>query len=602
MAAQHHEEEALGKAYDSRLMRRLIVYLRPYQKWVVFAVICLLVGAVLQLSTTFLIQIGIDNYITKGDADGFTLIALAFLGVIVLRLATAYGETFITQWIGQRVQYDMRKQVFDHLQKLPLSYYDKNPVGRMLTRVTNDVAVLNDLFSSGVVTIIGDLIMLLLIVAALFYYNWELASIVMLVLPVLMIATALFRKHVRDAYRYTRIKLAKLNAFTQEHLTGMSVVQLFGQEKQTFQKFDQINSDLRNGHFRSIYYYAVFFPAAEIIGALSVGLLLYYGGIKIYNNALTYGELVAFLTLVERFYGPIRDLAEKYNILQAAMASSERLFELLDTKPAIVTVQNPVHIQRFTGKIDVENLWFAYNQDDWVLRDVSFSVKPGEKVALVGATGAGKSSFISLLYRFYDYQKGSIKLDGVDIKQLPVEELRGHLGLVLQDVYLFSGDIASNVRLRDPNISDEQVREALHRVGFDRFLNRMPQGIHTEVKERGATLSTGQKQLLSFARALAFDPNILILDEATSSVDSETEALIQSALEELQKGRTSIVIAHRLSTIEKADKIIVLHHGQVREIGKHAELLAQKGIYHTLYQMQYKRNQLLRDSEPAPAK
>lgn len=602
MSDRLHEEEALGKAYDSRLMRRLIVYLRPYRKWIIYAVVFLLVGALLQLSTTILIQVGIDDYMSKGDKDGFKLLALIFFGAIFFRLVAAYGEAYVTQWIGQKIQFDLRKQVFGHLQKLHLAYYDRNPVGRLLTRVTNDVSVLNDLFSSGVVTIIGDLVMLLMIIGVMFYYNWELTLVVMLVLPLLILATMLFRKKVRDAYRYTRIKLASLNAFTQEHLTGMSVVQLFGQEERTFNKFDQINGDLRNGHFRSIYYYAIFFPAAEIIGAVSVAALLYYGGLKIYADTLTFGELVAFITLVERFYGPIRDLAEKYNIMQAAMASSERIFQLLDTEPAIATTPKPSRIVNFNGGIELDHLWFAYKDEDWVLRDVSFTVEPGEKVALVGATGAGKTSLISLLYRFYDYQKGSLKLDGIDLKELPIEDLRGHLGLVLQDVYLFSGDIASNVRLRRKDITDAQVTDALSRVGFDRFLSQMPKGIHTEVKERGATLSTGQKQLLSFARALAFNPEILILDEATSSVDSETEGLIQSALDELQKGRTSIVIAHRLSTIEKADKIIVLHHGQVREIGKHAELLARKGIYHTLYQMQYKRDFPLHDSEPAPAK
>jgi ATP-binding cassette, subfamily B, multidrug efflux pump len=594
-AAQVHEDEALGKAYDSRLMRRLLTYVRPYKSIVLSATAVLLVGSFLQISLTFLTQIGIDEYITKGKADGFGLIALAFLGVAILRLVLSYGENFLTALLGQKVQHDIRMQIFRKMQSLPLSYYDKNPVGRMLTRVTNDVNVLNEMFSAGVVTIIGDLVMLVLIVGALLYYSWQLALVTFMVLPLLIIATILFRKKVRETYREIRIKLARLNAFMQEHLTGITLVQLFRQEKRTHDRFDDINQSLRNSNFRSIYYYAVFFPAAEIIGALSIGLLLYYGGGRIYDNQLTFGELVAFIHLVERFYGPIRDLAEKYNVLQSAMASSERVFELLDTpsgaEPQLISAQQQ---DKFRGKIELENVWFAYNGDNWVLRDVSFTVEPGQKVAIVGATGAGKSSLISLLYRFYDYQKGTIKLDGVDLKSLTTERLRSHFALVLQDVYLFSGDIASNVRLRRPDISDKEVTDSLTRVGFDRFLRDMPDGVKTLVKERGATLSTGQKQLLSFARALAFNPEILILDEATSSVDSETETLIQKALDTLLEKRTAIVIAHRLSTIEKADKIVVLHHGQVREIGTHAELIGKKGIYHTLYLMQYRKQTPLR--------
>ena len=514
--AQHHEDEALGKAYDSRLMRRLLKYVRPY-KWIVVAATALLIaGAFLQISLTFLTQIGIDTYITKGKEQGFGLIALAFLGVAILRLTFSYGENLLTALLGQKVQHDIRMQIFRKMQSLPLSYYDKNPVGRMLTRVTNDVNVLNELFSAGVVTIIGDLVMLLLIVCALLYYSWQLALVTFIVLPLLIIATALFRKKVRETYRDIRTKLARLNAFMQEHLTGITLVQLFRQEKRTHDRFNDINQSLRDSNFRSVYYYAIFFPAAEIIGALSIGLLLYYGGGQIYAGHLTFGELVAFIHLVERFYGPIRDLAEKYNVLQSAMASSERVFELLDTpSEKAQIIETVARHEKFSGKIELEHVWFAYNGDNWVLRDVSFTVEPGQKVAIVGATGAGKSSLISLLYRFYDYQKGLIKLDGVDMKSLSTEKIRSHFALVLQDVYLFSGDLASNVRLRRSDISDAAVSNALERVGFDRFLLNMPGGISTIVKERGATLSTGQKQLLSFARALAFNPDILILDEAT---------------------------------------------------------------------------------------
>jgi ATP-binding cassette subfamily B multidrug efflux pump len=587
-AENYHVEEALGKAYDSRLMKRLLTYLRPYKLQVTLGVIFLLTASAIQIGMVFLLKTGIDKYIGAGDSAGLATIALVFAGAILVGFGTDYIELYLTTWLGQRVQDDLRMQIFRHVQKLHMGYFDRTPVGRLVTRVTNDVNALNEMFSSGVVAVIGDIFMLTLIVGAMLYLNWKLALITFGVLPLLIGATLVFRAKVRNVYRIVRTKLAMLNAFMQEHITGMSIVQLFNREKRTFTKFDSINTDLRSAHFRSIYYYAMFFPAVEIIGALSAGLLMYYGGIKIYQGVLTIGGLVAFIQLVEKFYRPIRDLSEKYNILQASMASSERIFKLLDTPPSIKDKPDASTLPEISGKIDFENVWFAYNEEDWVIKDLSFSVNPGEKVAIVGATGAGKTTLISLLFRFYEKQRGSIKIDGYDVADVKINDLRSHLGLVLQDVFLFTGDYAGNVRLRDEQISDDKVRKALIRVGYDRFLKREEKGIHTEVKERGATLSTGQKQLLSFARALAFDPQILILDEATSSVDTDTERLIQQALDELLKDRTSIIIAHRLSTIEKADKIIVLHHGQVREIGKHEELLKKRGIYFKLYQMQYK--------------
>ncbi len=583
---KYHEEEVLGKAYDARLMKRLLTYIRPYRRAVAAAVVLMLIGSVFQISFAFFTQIAIDDYIAAGDQPGLMRLALMFLLAVALGFAASYAQLYITAWLGQKVLHDIRMQVFSHLQKLRLSYFDRNPVGRLVTRVTSDVNVLNEMFSSGVVTVIGDLFMLALIVAALFYYNWRLALITFLVLPLLVGATFLFRAKVRKVYREVRTRIARLNAFVQEHIGGMKLVQLFVREKRTCEKFDKINQDLKAVHHRGIYYYAVFFPAVEIISALSLALLLYYGGAKINEATLTFGELVAFIHLVERFYRPIRDLSEKYNILQASMASSERIFALLDTEPGKTEGGS---VDDFKGRISFENVWFAYNDEEWVLRDVSFTVEPGEKVAIVGATGAGKTSLMSLLYRFYDYQKGAIKIDGLELPKWSQQALRSHLGLVLQDVFVFTGDFAGNVRLRDETISDETVRQALRRVGFDRFLKDHPDGIHTVVQERGATLSTGQKQLLSFARALAFDPDVLILDEATSSVDTETELLIQKALDELLKDRTSIVIAHRLSTIEKADKIIVLHHGEVRQIGKHTDLVTKPGIYRTLYEMQYQK-------------
>lgn len=591
MAAElYHEEEALGKAYDARLMKRLLTYVRPYRWVVAVAVVLLIIMSVLQVVIPYIMQIAIDDYITPGEFDGFDQLIL--LGVIVLFVGAAarYSQALLTIWLGQKVLHDIRRQVFGHLQKLHLAYFDKNPVGRLLTRVTNDVNTLNEMFSAGVVTIIGDIFTLIMIVAVMLYYNWQLALITFTVIPMLLIASFIFRFKVRNVYRQVRVRLARLNAFLQEHLTGMKVVQLFTQEDRVSKEFSSINKQLRAAHFQSIYYYATFFPTVEIIGTVSVVLLLYFGGFRIESGVLTFGELVAFITLVEMFYRPIRDLSEKYNVLQASMASSERIFQLLDTKPAIADSADTRKRSEFKGGLEFKNLWFAYNNKDWVLKDVSFKVEPGQRIAVVGATGAGKTSLISLLFRFYDYQKGSIKLNGTDLKAWSVEELRSHLGLVLQDVFLFSGTVADNVRLKTDHIPDDRVREALTRVGFDKFLNNMSGDIQAEIRERGATLSTGQKQLLSFARALAFDPEILILDEATSSIDTETERLIQTALDELLKDRTSIVIAHRLSTIEKADRILVLHHGELRESGTHEDLLQQKGIYYRLYQMQY-RNQ-----------
>ncbi len=600
-AKSYHEEEALGKAYDARLMKRLLAYVKPYRWWVVLAVALLLIGSVLSISVAFLTQVAIDDYIAEKDVGGLGVIALIFLGVVFFSFFANYSQYYITQWLGQKVQHDIRMQVFGHLQKLRMSFFDKNPVGRLVTRVTSDVNVLNEMFSSGVVSVIGDIFMLILIIGALLYYNWQLALITFMVVPLLVGATFLFRARVRDIYRQVRLKLARLNAYVQEHITGMKVVQLFVQEERTFDRFNDINRDLRGAHLKGIYYYAIFFPSVEIIGSLSLVLLLYYGGFQINEGVLTFGELVAFIQLVERFYRPIRDLSEKYNILQSSMASSERIFNLLDTPTHVDGDDTAAPRGGFKGRIDIENLSFAYDDENYVLDDISFHVEPGEKVALVGATGAGKTSLISLLYRFYDYQEGAIKIDGKNIKDWPQAELRSHLGLVLQDVFLFSGDYASNVRLRNGGISDEDVEGALEKVGFNRFLASLPNGIHTEVKERGATLSTGQKQLLSFARALAFDPDILILDEATSSVDTETEGLIQKALDELLRNRTSIIVAHRLSTIEKADRIIVLHRGKVREMGKHHELLQQRGIYYKLYQIQYKKQVLGVGKASAPA-
>jgi len=586
-AEEFHEEEILGKAYDSRLMRRLLSYLRPYRTRVILAVLLLIVVSALQLSGPIMVQIAIDKYIKVGDNAGLGRLALLYFGILVCSFALGYVQFYMMQVIGQKVQYDIRMQIFRHLQRMHPGFYDKNPVGRLVTRVTNDVSVLDELFSSGVVAVFGDVLTLVGIVIAMYYYNWKLASITLLVLPLLILTTAIFRKQVRSAYRDVRMRIARMNSFLQEHLTGMSVVQLFNQEKRTFGKFDHINTILKQAHFRSVYCYAFFFPTVEIIETLAVALLIYYGGVNIGISILTFGELVAFIQLVERFFMPLRDLSEKYNILQSSMASSERIFKLLDEPPLIIAPATSRTISDFKGEIVFDNVTFAYNPGDDILHDLSFTVKPGEKVAIVGATGAGKTSIASLILRFYDFQKGDIRIDGISIKEMSPEYVRSLAALVLQDVFIFSGDFTGNINLENDAIPTERVEWAARQVGLADFIEHQPQKYQTEVFERGATLSTGQKQLLSFARALAFEPKILILDEATSSVDAETEATIQKALDTLMQGRTSIIIAHRLSTIEKADRILVMHKGRLRESGTHKELLALKGIYHTLYQTQF---------------
>ncbi len=600
------EEEALGKGYDAGLMRRLLTYVKPYKWIVVLAVVLLLVGTALQLYQTILIQQAIDNYIVPGDTSGLLKLIWVFVGVMITTFLCSYAETYLTMWLGQKVQHDIRKQVYSHLQSLHLGYFDKNPAGRLLTRVTSDVNTLNEMFSSGVVTIVGDIFLLCLIIGALLYYNWELALWTFIAVPLLIIATAIFRKKVRETYRQVRLKVARVNSFVQEHVTGMRIIQLFTREETVGKRFDDINRSLQKEHFRSVSYYAVYYPTVQFIGVLSTVILLYKGGVSLNQGLLTWGELAAFIRLVEMFYRPIQDLSDKYNVLQSSMASSERIFQLLDTKPEIVSPVTAIPEKMSTDavsvpQIQVSNLWFAYQKEDWVLRDVSFTVNKGERVAIVGATGAGKSSMISLLYRFYDYQKGKVLLDGTELRQYKLEKLRARMGLVLQDVFLFTGTLGDNVRLRNPEISDAQVMQALDRVGYRRFLDQLPDGLGTEIRERGATLSTGQKQLLSFARALAFNPEILILDEATSSIDTETERLIQTALDELLVGRTAIMIAHRLSTIEKADKIIVLHHGQLREIGTHRELIAADGIYAKLHRLQYRHGSSALDASSVAA-
>jgi ATP-binding cassette subfamily B multidrug efflux pump len=583
-----HDEEILGNAYDARLMRRLLGYLRPYWRQVAIALAAIIGGSAAQLAQPYLIKLAIDRYIAVGRLDGLDRLAGAFLAVLVLSFVLEYIQTWTMQMTGQRIMFDLRMAIYRHLQRLDLAYYDRNPVGRLMTRVTSDVDTLNDLFTSGVVTIFGDVFTLVGIMAVMLGMNWRLALVAFAVLPLIAIVAQWFRSHVRDSYRTVRAWIARINAFLQENITGMTTVQLFRREALNFERFDEIDRKHRDANFESIFYYAVFYPAIEIVAALASALIIWYGGASVLRSTLTIGALVAFLQYSQRFFRPISDMSEKFNVMQSAMASSERIFKLLDEPVIVQSPSRPAGRGAAAGHIRFEGVWFAYKDEDYVLRDVSFEVLPGQRVGIVGATGAGKSTITNLLLRFYEVNRGRITVDGVDIRELDLADLRGLVSLVLQDVHLFSGTIADNIRLGNSNLSDEQVRRAAQAVHADAFIAQLPDGYRTAVAERGSTLSVGQKQLLSFARALAFEPRILILDEATSSVDTDTELLIRDALHVLMAGRTTIAIAHRLSTIQDMDRILVLHKGHLRESGTHQELLAQRGIYYRLFELQYK--------------
>jgi ATP-binding cassette subfamily B multidrug efflux pump len=575
-----HDEEILGKAYDARLMRRLLAYLRPYWRQVAVALVAIIGGAGAQLAQPYLVMLAIDRYIGVRRLAGLDRLAAAYLAVLVTAFVLEYVQTWTMQLTGQRIMFDLRMAIYGHLQRLDLGYYDRNPVGRLMTRVTSDVDVLNDLFTSGVVTIFGDVFTLIGIMSVMVGMNWRLALVSFAVLPLIALIAQWFRRHVRDSYRVVRALIARINAFLQENITGMTTVQLFRREARNFDRFDEIDRRHRNANFDSIFYYAVFYPAIEVVAALASALIIWYGGASVLGHTLTLGALVAFLQYSQRFFRPISDMSEKFNVLQSAMASSERIFKLLDEPVIIRSPDRPVRRPAVAaGHIVFENVWFAYKDDDYVLRDVSFEVKPGQRVGIVGATGAGKSTLANLLLRFYDVSRGRITVDGVDIRELDLADLRGLVSLVLQDVHLFSGTIADNIRLGNVAIDDERVRRAAEAVHADAFIARLPDGY---------ALSVGQKQLLSFARALAFEPRVLILDEATSSVDTDTELIIRDALRVLMAGRTTIAIAHRLSTIQDMDRILVLHKGHLRESGTHQELLAERGIYYKLFELQYK--------------
>jgi ATP-binding cassette subfamily B multidrug efflux pump len=586
------EEDVLTKKVDPQIMKRLLAFFKPYGKYIAIATFLTITISALAALRPRLTPIAIDDKIMNHDLPGLQFIILIMFGTLVVQGIIQYIMTYLTSWIGQKIIYDLRKKIFDHIMSLDLKFFDRNPIGRIVTRVTGDVEVLFEVFSSGLVTAFGDIFLIIWILYFMFDLDPTLAVVTLSVLPFLIYGTSVFRKKVRESYRRIRILIAKLNSYIQEHITGITIVQYFSKEERTTKDFEEINREHTEENKKSVFYYAVFFPVVELIGAVSAGLIIWYGGGQVVQNAVSVGVLISFIQFTEMFFRPIRDLSEKYNILQTAMASSERIFALLDEKPEIYDSPEPKSPGEIKGRIEFKNVWFAYNNEDYVLKDVSFVIKAGEKVAFVGATGAGKTTIINLLSRFYEINKGQITIDGIDIKEMKLDELRHNIGIVLQDVFLFSGDIRSNITLNNSDIGSKAVDDAVSNTGLNGFINTLPDKLSHKVNERGSTLSVGQKQLISFARALAYDPKILILDEATSSVDTNTELLIQNAIQILIEGRTSIIIAHRLSTIQTCDKIIVMHKGEVKEMGSHMELLEEGGLYYRLYQLQYKEEKV----------
>ena len=631
--ASIHDEEVLGKAYDSRLMKRLLTYLHPYRIQVIVALVAIILKAGADVLGPYLTKVAIDKYLashterhslldrflSSRPLTGIAQIAGIYIGILLLSFLLEFAQTYIMQWTGQKVMFDLRSQIFRHLQKLHISFFDKNPVGRLVTRVTSDVDALNEMFTAGVVSIVEDVFVLLGILVIMLNMSWRLALITFAVLPLIFYATSIFRRKVRESYRRIRVAIAKINAYLQEHIVGIVVLQLFNREKRAYERFEKINRTHMDAFKDAIMAHAVYYPVVEVLSATAIAGVVWFGGGQVIRNAVTLGVLVAFMQYAQRFFRPIQDLSEKYNILQSAMASSERIFKLLDTPAEIVAPAVP-QVPDGPGRIQFDHVWFAYRtmaqaaeeaastggqplagaggsselsqEYDWVLREVSFTIEPGETVAIVGHTGAGKTTIISLLLRFYDVQRGAIRIDGVDIRDMDLNDLRRRYGVVLQDPFLFSGTVADNIRLGSRWIEDASVEDAAEQVNVADFIRSLPGGFGEEVKERGSTLSTGQKQLISFARALAHSPKILILDEATSSVDTETEFRVRDALTRMVEGRTSIIIAHRLSTIQRANKIIVMHKGKVCEIGSHQQLLANRGIYWKLYQLQYKDQEI----------
>ena len=664
-----HEEEKLEKSYDSRLMRRLLAYVKPYWQWMALAIVLLLMITVADLARPYLIKVAIDDHmnvfettyvvveqneapdathyafqgqdlireadytaafgeepsnrphyaVEKTDAgyqmveqsgdrrtiamseaevqafkdietDALLGIGGLYLALIVGSFVLNYAQTIILQWTGQRIIFNIRQQLFSHLQRLSISFFDKNPVGRLVTRVMNDTEALNEMYSNMLVNLFKDVFILLGIIIVMFQTNVRLALISMVCVPFVVIISQIYRHYARAAFRDTRVKLARINATLAENIAGMRIIQIFRREKQMYGEFEEINQEYFRASWRELLTFAIFRPTMELFYSIALVILLWYGGVRVIDASLQIGVLYMFVSYIQQFFQPINDLSEKYNILQGAMASSERMFQLLDTHDDIKDPAQPKPLPAVKGRVEFKNVWFAYQGENWVLRDVSFTIEPGQTVAFVGATGAGKSSILSLISRFYDIQKGEILIDGVNIKDVTKADLRRAIGVVLQDVFLFTGTIRDNIRLAEQSITDETIEEAIRYVNADTFINKLPGKLEEPVLERGSTFSAGQRQLIAFARALAFDPAILVLDEATSNIDTETEHLIQDALEKLTANRTTIVVAHRLSTIQHADKIIVMHKGRIREMGTHQELLSQEGMYYNLYQLQYKED------------
>lgn len=601
--ATFHEEEVLGKAYDARLMRRLMTYARPYWPWIALSLLMLLIITGTELARPYLVSLAIDNHLSQvtagyvagqesevleGHLRAVMTIALILLGLQAVAFVLRYGQLYVLHWTGQRIIYDMRQQIFHHLQGRPLAFFDRQPLGRLTTRVTNDTEQLNEMYTNVVVSLFQDLLILVGIMVVMLRLHVGLALISFAVLPLVVVTAILFRIKARAAYREVRTRLARINAFFAENLAGMKTVQAFHQEARQARAFERINRSYYEASMQELTYFAIFRPLMDLISSLGIAALLWYGGVRVLAGDLSFGILYAFISYLQQLFRPINDLTEKYNIMQAAMASSERIFQLLDNQEAIPEPVHPRHVRPIRGRIDFEHVYFAYRGEDWVLEDITFHVEPGQTVALVGHTGAGKSSILNLVTRLYDVQRGRILIDGVDIRDIPQAELRSQIGVVLQDVFLFSGTIADNIRLNHP-LSDEEVRRVAAAVHADRWIERLPNGYQEMVTERGSTFSAGQRQLLAFARALAADPRILILDEATANIDTETELVIQEALRTLMAGRTTLVVAHRLSTVQSADRILVLQRGRIREAGTHEELLARRGIYWKLYQLQYQQ-------------
>lgn len=586
-------EKAIEKTYDWHVTARLLRYLKPYWKLAAVALVLTFVTNILISLQPYFTKLAIDDFITPKKTEGIWTFAFLFFLLFLFRFIFSYVQEIFLNIVGQRVMFDLRTQIYTKLQTQEVAFYDKNPVGRVITRITSDVDALNELFTSGVIDVLGDLVIIFAIVGMMFYLDWKLALVSLITVPLLFAATNWFRKQARVGFDKVRTRMATLNAFLQEHISGAQTVQLFNAEAKTKKRFHDINDDYRDANIETIYYYAIFYPLVDFIGAIGIALVIWFGGYQILNNVsangnlLTIGIVIAFIQYSQQLFQPIRDLSDKFNVLQAAIVASHRIFLLLDLPVEIVTPEKPLKTGKAVGRIEFRNVWFAYKNEDWVLKDVSFTVEAGESVALVGHTGSGKTTVTNLLMRFYDVQKGKILLDGVDVRDWNLQDLRENFAVVLQDVFLFSGSISDNVRLGNKAITDEKILWAASEVHADEFVQKLPEQYKAEVRERGAGLSVGQKQLISFARALAFEPTILILDEATSSIDTETEQLIQKAVDRVMQARTSMVVAHRLSTIQKCDRILVFHHGELREFGTHNELLAARGLYWRLYQLQY---------------